>query len=583
MSLSDIIAAGKFRSIQRSLYSQAGIVAWQIFATQIAGALLILVPSLIMRGGHLTHVNLAWCVGGVTALYYAYVCLPEFLHVVHSEEKLDRYRRGLGFLAVCDTAVILGAIGLSGGIYKSHLGFVLLLIPATVALTRGWGATLQAVSLIILAIVAGETYGLATDHKSLVPSQWGANFFQWIFGFFDAHFDITDPTDPKITPPGRYAAAYAFGVGVGILLTLFQSFLSSGKTFPDRLRMEIEDMIERPLRMTIPEYKALSRSVAKAYHRMSRIASRTSMPEIHSSVVHPLDDVVLQAYILASPGLMGRHGVATLNRRSMRKAAEMVFGVHWLDDAFDYLGFPQHSARIRGSLDITKASCREIGRFYSPHGINRMVCAIKGEPRLAVLRWATRGRPPWEAGVEMGLLRVMLGGFFQHTDPKQKQDAVARVRNDTLALINDRELQSLFKASNTAFLWGITKTDMPLVVGMFWDESDNPNLTEISFVLDTLFMPLLVWHDFEQELIREQIPMGGFDGTGDIRNELREATATAYRILSHARAHPAFTGTVWTAVSPILQLIYSNYGHHMPNEDPYNQYRHFIKNMIEAT
>jgi len=121
----------------------------------------------------------------------------------------------------------------------------------------------------------------------------------------------------------------------------------------------------------------------------------------------------------------------------MRKAAEIVFAVHWVDDAFDYLEFHQHENTSGDRIDIATADTRAVGRFYSPHGLNRMLSAIKGESRFRALRWADLGKPPWTAGVEAGLMRVILGGFVQRGDAGQKRAAIERLRVETDTFIAD--------------------------------------------------------------------------------------------------------------------------------------------------
>ena len=298
---------------------------------------------------------------------------------------------------------------------------------------------------------------------------------------------------------------------------------------------------------------------------MSRVASLTSIPEIHCSVVHPLNDVVFQAYVLATPGRYETCKRSAFSKSSMQRAAEMVFGVHWLDDAFDYLGYHLLKDKSGTTLKIQTATTNLIAEFYHGYGIGRMLRKIKGR---------VVSKPPWIEGVELGLMRVILGGFIQRGDSSQRQDAIGKFRNDTDKLIKNTDLKKLFAQTNVAFLWGISKTDMPLVMGMFWNPKTDPDLEEKSFVMDTLFMPLLVWHDLEEEIKREHVPRSGFDQKSNMRKEIVAAGRHSVEILMYCcKTHCAFQDKTWTAIKPIFKLVFHAFEGCMPQDEVHKQYR----------
>ena len=171
-------------------------------------------------------------------------------------------------------------------------------------------------------------------------------------------------------------------------------------------------------------------------------------------------------------------------------------------------------------------------------------------------------------------MRVILGGFIQRGDSSQRQDAIGKFRNDTDKLIKNTDLKKLFAQTNVAFLWGISKTDMPLVMGMFWNPKTDPDLEEKSFVMDTLFMPLLVWHDLEEEIKREHVPRSGFDQKSNMRKEIVAAGRHSVEILMYCcKTHCAFQDKTWTAIKPIFKLVFHAFEGCMPQDEVHKQYR----------
>lgn len=553
----------------------------QIGIAQFLGIFLVLVPSFILGGIHRTHVNIFWLVVFVTIIYFACVEISPKHGVMESAERLERYRTALSFLILADMAIILGVIGLSGGIFKSHLGFVLLLIPVSVAFVRGGGATLLGTAAIVLGIVGLETYAISTGRSEIAPSTICATFLQRLStGTRGIPFDKADASGAD---PVLYGIAYAVGIGISILISVYQSRLSSGRTIPDHIQHQVSSELSDPLNLTPAARSHLEKAVARAYHRMSRLVSRTAMPEIHCSVVHPLEDVVFQAYLLASPGRFKTEERLFFQQSAMDCAAEMVFAVHWLDDAFDRFGYPgiPDSGGEAVKTEFQKTTY-DIGKFYSPYGINRVLSAVKGESRFALFRWRPYPKRPWDAGVELGLMRVVLAGFIQHGTPAQRAGAISSLRASLDSLVRDAELRKQLASANAEFLWGISKTDMPLVLGMFWSPKSISALPEGSIVLDALFMPLLIWHDLEEEIKREGVPKVAFDGTIPLREGVADAVKTATELIESAEEHAVFDSRAWKAVKPILQIVFNLWQPRMPKDEIHDRYRRQVRKRLES-
>ena len=309
------------RLINRLCITHVGLLAWQVLLAQIAGIFMILSTSLILSGTFLKHAWSCIFVASATLLYYlaSYILFSKELD---SATLLDRLRKYLGALVLFDLAVVLGLIGLSGGLSKSHLTFILVLMPTILALIRGGGRTIFSICFIIFAAVLFEFLANLFKTPALSPIPWISVPFSY-FGFL--------PSDnPQDLP--RYPYAISVGIFFGIVLAWIQSRYASGETLPDDALWRVIDQHPNGLDDVLAESR-LRKVLAQSYHKASRIVSLTNHPDIHCSLVHPIDDLIFEAYILTLPAYrFSGTKVASL-------MANMVFAIHWLDDLVDGLGY----------------------------------------------------------------------------------------------------------------------------------------------------------------------------------------------------------------------------------------------------
>ncbi|MFZ1218845.1 MAG: hypothetical protein WAO00_06090 [Chthoniobacterales bacterium] len=524
--------------VHESLFSQIAVLKRQIIAAQSAGFALIVVPAFLIGNQAKEYSILVVPIALITFIYFGLIYRDKLFRrrIPSFADRIQRYRSYLGGLIAADAIMCLGLIGLSGGFPDSHLTFVFLLIPCSVAFIRGGGRTLRYTVLAVIAIVITETaWQFPSSLIGEVFKRWGL-------------------TPVASRTSALYPVAVAFGIIIGVVLAWYQSFVAAGSSLSERMITGIVDGL-RAAQLDLETVQALTSSVSKAYHHMSRTISLTNEPAVHCSLVHPLDDVVFQAYALAIPAkALVKNAGAT-----MQAAAEVTFAAHWLDDAFDCLGYDRLTADHTSSreFDIRTMDTNALAEYYHPYGIRRVLVEIKA-------------RTHWAEGSESGLMRIICGGFIQGLEGKHRTAAVARVRSDVLRGISDKDLALVIERANEAFLWGITKSDMPLVLSIYL--TGDHRVHAASVVLDALFMPLLVWHDLETELSRESVPMEGFENKG-IKEELDEAVGLAVSCIEMELNHRRIDETISRAMRPVFELVYYQYDARLPRGGHYENYR----------
>ena len=493
-----------------------------MLTAQVGGAVLLVGPPLILWDAFASQAILAVGVGIATCLYFALVYRDRLFGagLLNAAQRCQRYRSWLGALIAADILVVLAAIGLSGGLSRSHLSFVLLLIPATAGIMRGGGRTVGVTCAAIIVVALWEVIGPRLRPATLTPTVLAAQAACVMFGWV-VRLRVLDPS-----ASARFDVAQVSGICVGIVLTLIQSRLAAGRILPDRVRTGALDKIEKDRSLDPIVRAALGSAVSDAYRRMSRIVSQTNEPEIHSSMVHPLEDVTFQAAVLAMPGIS--YG----SRGAVKRTAAMVYGVHWLDDLIDAHGYHKllFENGARQSFNILTATSEDVANVFHPYGVGRIIAAIHGRRRFMSNIFS--GAPRWKEGIEMGLMRVICGGLIQCGDSVAQEMAVQRIRKDTMKHLVDRGLQEMLSSQNKAYWWGVSKTAMPLVLGMFWNPRDDRRLYEKTVVLDACFMPLLVWHNLEEELRRGEVKDTGFGAAG-VTSELDEAIKGSMKVVEH--------------------------------------------------
>jgi hypothetical protein len=553
--------------IYRLLQSNVGILTKQIVVAQIAGFILILFTSIILGGEYGYHAFCGLFVLLATVVYFlsVYYYWPH-RKFIDSPKLLQRYRNTFGLLVGLDIFIILSMIGLSGGIKGSHLVFILGLIPPIVGYVRGGGKTMICTSIGISVIIFFEMLGARYNQPGTMPSTWCSTLTQKVFHLVNMDLKTGDASQSIGFP-----IACGFGLLGGIFLSLIQSQLAISGAIPD----QIVDKVHLLLRETIKDSKKLDTLIAcvqQSYKKVGRIVNLTNIPELHSSEVHPLRDVVFQAHILALPG------VKMNNRLAARRAAEMVFSAHWLDDMFDYLGYSALATDNGISTSIPSIEIDQISKFYHPYGINRIIRFIKGNSL-----WSYE-RSKWTEGIESGLLRIVLAGFIQSGNQKIYASSKERLKSEIKKFVTDTILLETLEKANTAFCWGISKTAMTLVLGMYWNQKKIQDLGNKCLVLDALFMPLLVWHNLREEIRREKLPWKGFDKNDkkNLQQEIEEAVHTCVNIINEKGKDIRSWNGIWSNMKDILFLVNQLYSPVMPLDQIYMDYRTSLSNLLSS-
>lgn len=549
-----IVAEETNQTIARVTSTQCRVLFLQIIVAQLGAILITVVPSAILGGEFYKHIWACTLLVLVGILYFGFVYSYKFQRKVTPQSALllQRYRGALGFLIFIDCIIILGQVGLSGGIIRSQTGFVLLLVPAMVSFIRGGGKTFLWTSIGIMVAVIWEVVAEVNGASTFALSFLLGDFLQNIFHF--ANLQVVN--NPELQP--RYPWAYSAGFLIGIIATILQDRLATGRSIPDSVRQGCSDKIRKFFaHIEDGKWKDLENSVEAAHKKAHRLILLTNEPELHMSVVHPMDDTVCQALLLASPGL------GFPNTHKMRQAAEMVFESHWLDDMFDHIGYGKIA-----DIKLESSSSIQIANAFSPYGLKRVVERIKRVGQ-------------WSDGTEIGLTRVILAGFVQSGNDSQRKVATKRIRENMLTMTADfPAFVPILEKANTVFYWGTSKTAMPLIVGSFWDEKTE-HLGARCVLLDSLLMPLLVWHDLKEEIERETVAAECWDG-GTIYEQLEAATQSATQIINAGNNVLLLNGPVWKAFKPIAETVYKLFQSRLPNSDSYTAYKSAFKRLLNG-
>ncbi len=261
----------------------------------------------------------------------------------------------------------------------------------------------------------------------------------------------------------------------------------------------------------------------------------------------------------------------------------MVYGIHWLDDLIDSLDYHkllfENGKKTR--FDILQAGTKDVADMFRPYGVGRMLRSISG--RHGIWLRLVHGSPRWRDGVEMGLMRVICGGLIQRSEGRIRKQAVKRVRKDVHDNMSDQQIQGMLSSQNTAFWWGLSKTAMPLVLGMFWEPADDPRLFQKSIMLDVTLMPLLVWHNLEEEIRRGEVKKAGFEGKGighEVASAVKGSVKIAEKYLSEI---PRWNGVgVWDSMKPVLKATYDEMRQNLPKDHTYEEYCSMVDLVLDS-
>ncbi len=549
------------RLIHKLCFTRAGLLFQQVLIAQLIGLCIIVIPSLLLGGIFRKHACSGVFVVIATSVYFyaAYWNKPD------SVKLLNRLRAFLGALVFFDLAIMLGLIGLSGGLANSHLTFVLALIPPILALVRGGGRTTIS---ICVAIIIAVSLDIGATYFSKFPALLSPTF---LFSVLFQNIRLFQPSDPS----NLYYYPYVISLGIflGTVLALIQSYFASGDTLPEDVLYRVIERQQNRLD-DVREESYLLKVLAKSYHKASSIVSRTNHPDIHCSLVHPIDDLIFEAYILAlSAYQFSDIKVPRKRRKAAKQMANMVFAIHWLDDLFDGLGYHAffEVGQNTPSVDMMKINLKDIGRKFRPHGVKRIIKFITD-------------KSSWPEGVNSGIMRVIIGGIIQRTaDANLKDSAIRRCKYDIQQIVKDDKLNKMLENISPVFLWSISKTNMPLVLGIFTNQEQTQNLGSISLVLDALLMPLLVWHDFEEEVRREHVGISQIDKFNNMIEGIKQAVNEANEILEE-KLELIYQSNIYEVMRLMVKGVFDEFSDRLPpNEECYKKYRDMIENFFNKS
>jgi hypothetical protein len=469
----------------------------------------------------------------------------------------QRVRGHLIWLVLLDLIVVFLAMGFSGGLRASHLGFVLILIPQILALVRTPGKTLFWITLAVSALLIAEVLPLMT---STIPE---SSMSVFIAGKTSPLLRSTlglaiDVRSAELYP--RFPYAYMAALFISVALGTLQAWTSATPV----LDRSVTDPIVAAAYKWPKKYGLVSLESAHisylhdcvriGHSGIGRVILATNEPMIHRSKVHPFDDTLVQAHALALPG-------ALMNDwRACRNAAAMTIGMHWLDDLFD----SEDYGRELSNNEVVD-SLETLSERLSPSGVKRVKDDLVRRAR-------------WKLGSKNGIFRVCLGGMLRHMRDEGSPLAM-KYRAVIVEGLPERYVREIDEWP-PLLRWSISKTAMPVVCSMYWTAEQIVELPVKCLILDVLLSPLLLWHNVTEERYRGETILATIS-PGEWEGQLRESVLRAANFIgAHGKAVIG-DSQLSRFMIPVIRIVWDLYSGRLPRWSEVEKYESAVRAVID--
>lgn len=361
-------------------------------------------------------------------------------------------------LVVCNTALLLVLIRLTGGLGHSPLDPLLPVIPVIAIILRQprktvmWALIFQ-ITLITLASIHWAGHRWHVSHPSFLDWQG-----------YEAYKEDQN-----------YILAYAVVVFLSILLSLLEYVAT-------HLSSSLLTSL-RKLRTDCPAQEQL-KAVEKGAKDWIRFLDWRMLPTKDLSLVHRPEIIGKQALILAAPYWNGERADDT-SKFIARRIAFLTYASHWIDDHFD----PHH--------DVSAGSHNRF-QNWNPDEFIRHDARLQG---LIAHMEKTVHRNN-RAQVTRAVIRIIYGGLIQNADTEDRLrtllDAYCGYISQTISPEIAQQYVCLLSSDYRMLPWLTTK----VVIELFDSCSVTFDVDKAEFY-NLLYGPILYYQDIREEILNE--------------------------------------------------------------------------------
>lgn len=396
-------------------------------------------------------------------------------------------------LILLDSIILCVLVPLTGGPGKSVLDPLVPTIPIIAVILRQpkrtvYWAFSSGIFLLLLAIVEWWF-----DHPPKINEPVTVG---WV------SFTHRDP---------RHALSFCVVTGGALVLSVLELMNYNKPEVGKDVTNTITELVNQDRRL-----KGIDWPIWRGSRRWIKWLAHRDLPLADLSLVHPPEDILKQAVVLAAPYWVAdgdwKYKLFT-RRRITRHITFLTFAAHWIDDHFDALEKYCQDDKLRET--VRNSTPKEILNTHNPRLdelLHRMQQAVL--PRfvapvwlvLRVLRLKKREKallPPRMNMVERAVQRIIYGGLIQNAKSDQRLNSLLQEYNVFVQNGLSEPLKSIYRE--------IAADDCPLaawvtakVVLELLDSTSDAFSQDESEFFSLLYGPLLYYHDNDYEATEER-------------------------------------------------------------------------------
>jgi hypothetical protein len=262
--------------------------------------------------------------------------------------------------------------------------------------------------------------------------------------------------------------------------------------------------------------KGIAKPIARGSRRWIKWLAHRDLPLVDLSLVHPPEDILRQAVVLAAPYWVAegdwKYKMFT-RRRITRHITFLTFAAHWIDDHFDALERYCQSEELRRT--IRNSTPEDILNTHNPRLdelLHRMKQAVL--PRFMAPLWLVyrllhlkkreeRLLPARVKMVPRAVERIIYGGLIQNAQDKPRLDRLIDdyhrfvrkgLSEDLISVYSD-----IYNSDCRLAAWTTAKVVIELL-----DATTPAFSQDESEFFSLLYAPLLYYHDYRNEVAEER-------------------------------------------------------------------------------
>ena len=309
----------------------------------------------------------------------------------------------------------------------------------------------------------------------------------------------------------RHALSFCVVTGGALVLSVLELMNYNKPEVGKDVTNTIAELVNQDRRL-----KGLDWPIWRGSRRWIKWLAHRDLPLADLSLVHPPEDILKQAVVLAAPYWVAdgdwKYKLFT-RRRITRHITFLTFAAHWIDDHFDalekYCQNDQFREKIRNStpkqilnthnprLDelLHRMQQAVLPRFVAPLWLVCRVLRLKKQEKALL--------PPRMKMVERAVTRIIYGGLIQNAKSDQKLNSLLQKYNLFVQDGLSEPLKSIYReiaASDSPLAAWVTAK---VVLELLDATSDTFSQDESEF-FSLLYGPLLYYHNNDYEATEER-------------------------------------------------------------------------------